>query len=151
MARPSLRGKPPKHPDRLLSSEEVAQHLGISGRCVLNWFYEKIIPAAVHQGKVIRFNMDDVMAALSEARMNRERDEGLAFPEHVVRLALWLLAPEIAGMPAWLLTREPTEDEERRASHLARAYYEGFHGLQTAEEKSSFISGVLAACHLAGN
>ena len=88
---------PPKlssgEPGRLLSADEVAETLGISGRCVLNWFYDKIIPAAVHQGKVIRFDLDKVMAALGKAERGRDRDQGSGFPEDVVRMALWLLAP----------------------------------------------------------
>jgi hypothetical protein len=38
---------------------------------VLNWLYDDTIPAAVRQGKVIRFREADVMTALGEARRQR--------------------------------------------------------------------------------
>ena len=71
----------------LLSADQMAERLGISGRCVLNWFYDKIIPAAVHQGRVIRFREADVMAALDAARKESEPASDQAIPEDVLRLA----------------------------------------------------------------
>jgi hypothetical protein len=62
----------------LLSADEMAAKLNISGRSILNWFYGKIIPAAVHQCKVIRFREGDVMAALEQARHERNQPDGLA-------------------------------------------------------------------------
>ena len=131
----------------LLSAEELAKKLNISGRCVLNWYYWKIIPAAVHQGKVIRFREADVMAALDRARLEREVvSEGI--PDHIVRLALWLAAPDVAEQPGWLLTREPTQDEEATASKFAIAYFEGMRDLENGESRRSFVNGVIHANHL---
>ena len=56
----------------LLSADEIGAKLHISGRCVLNWLYDGTIPAAVRQGKVIRFREADVMTALGEARRQRD-------------------------------------------------------------------------------
>lgn len=75
----------------LLSADQVGEKLNISGRCVLNWYYGKIIPAAIHQGKVIRFREADVMAALEEARKDSGTTGGQAIPEDVLRLAMWLM------------------------------------------------------------
>lgn len=131
----------------LLSAEEMAKKLNISGRCVLNWFYGKIIPAAVHQGKVIRFREADVMAALERARLERETvSEGI--PDHIVRFALTLAAPDVAEHPAWLLTREPTQDEEATASKFAIAYFDGIRDLKDGESRRAFVNGVIHANHL---
>ncbi len=117
----------------------MAAKLGISGRCVLNWFYDKIIPAAVHQGKVIRFREADVMIALEAARQEREITKGKAIPEDVLRLALWLLAPDEAEPPGWMLDREPTQEEEIVASRFAVAYSKAMSCLQTVEERRDFV------------
>jgi hypothetical protein len=123
----------------------LAQKLNISGRCVLNWFYWKIIPAAVHQGKVIRFREGDVMAALERARIERDNAASDVIPEGIVRLALWLAAPDVSEKPAWLLTCEPTQEEEETASKFALAYFEGMQDLETQEERRVFAQGVIHA------
>ena len=64
-------------------------------------------------------------------------------------MALWLLAPDLTESPAWILTREPTEEDDSQAAQLATAYFEEFHGLATVEEQRHYFSGVLAANHLA--
>ena len=50
--------------DELLTAEEVAERIGCKRRTILKWMSEGIIPAAIHRGKFIRFNMPDVRAAL---------------------------------------------------------------------------------------
>lgn len=131
-----------------MSADEMAKKLNISGRCVLNWFYGKIIPAAVHQGKVIRFREGDVMAALEQARHERNQPDGLAIPDSTLRLALWLVAPDVAEVPAWLHTREPTPAEEATAAKYARAYFEELKEIQTLEDRRRFVQGVIVANHL---
>ncbi len=129
----------------LLSADQMAKILGISGRCVLNWFYDKIIPAAVHQGKVIRFREADVMAALDAARKERESASSQAIPDDVLRLAMWLMAPDVAEPPAWLLTREPSREEESTASRFAVAYFKEMRDLDTVEERLNFVHGAIRA------
>jgi hypothetical protein len=126
----------------------MAEKLNISGRCVLNWFYDSIIPAVVHQGKVIRFREADVMAALEKARHRRITTDGQAISEDTLRLALWLVAPDVAEMPAWLHTRESTPVEEETASRFAVAYYKELQEFETPDEKRQFVQGVIHANHL---
>jgi hypothetical protein len=129
----------------LLSADQVGEKLNISGRCVLNWFYDKIIPAAIHQGKVIRFREADVMAALEEARKDSGTASGQAIPEDVLRLAFWLMAPDAAEPPVWMHTREPSRDEESTASKFAVAYSKAMRDLETVEKRRDFIHSALRA------
>lgn len=49
---------------QLLKPQDLATILNVSSRTILNWYYDGIIPARIHVGKVIRFELDTVMAAL---------------------------------------------------------------------------------------
>ena len=129
----------------LLSADQMAERLGISGRCVLNWFYDKIIPSTVHQGRVIRFREADVMAALDAARKESEPASDQAIPEDVLRLAFWLMAPDDAEPPAWMLSREPSREEETVASRFAVAYFKEMRDLETVGERRDFIHSALRA------
>ena len=131
--------------ETLLSSEQVAAKLNISSRCVLNWLYAGIIPAAVHVGKVIRFREDEVMAALEAASNPSMPATG---GEAVVRLAMWLVAPDAAEAPPWMLTRDPTADEERDAARLAAFHLPGLRELETQDERRQYVQGVIDASHM---
>ena len=85
------------------------------------------------------------MAALDAARKERETTGGQAIPEDVLRLALWLMAPDVAEPPAWLLTREPSREEETTASKFAVAYFKEMRDLKTAEERLNFVHGAIRA------
>ena len=49
------------------SAKEIASHYGVSRRKVLDWYYAGIIPAAMHVGRVLRFDPVEVEAALRKA------------------------------------------------------------------------------------
>ncbi|MDA0766172.1 MAG: helix-turn-helix domain-containing protein [Verrucomicrobia bacterium] len=51
----------------LLKSQDVAEFFNVSSRTVLVWYYKGLIPARIHVGKVIRFDLDDVFEALEKA------------------------------------------------------------------------------------
>lgn len=52
---------------QLLKAEDLAAIINVSSRTILNWYYEGIIPARIHIGKVIRFELEPVMDALEHA------------------------------------------------------------------------------------
>lgn len=54
----------------ILTPAELAAEYKTTKPTVLSWFHKKIIPAAVSNGRVIRFNRADVAAALA-AHSNR--------------------------------------------------------------------------------
>jgi len=65
--------------------------------------------------------------------------------EQVVRLALAYLDPDLMEKPGWLIVREPTEDEDKRASEIAAVFWSTYHGLEFEEEKRAFAQGVIDA------
>ena len=87
-------------PQDLHTAEEIAALLKVDPKTVFNWAKAGIIPEAIRQGKVIHFRKADVMKALDEAR--RQRGNPLA-QDSAVRLGLWLVAPDEADRPSWLL------------------------------------------------
>lgn len=50
---------------KLLSPQQLADSLGLSQRTIRKWARQGKIPCAVREGKVIRFDYDAVIAALS--------------------------------------------------------------------------------------
>ena len=50
--------------DKLLTPDELAQKLGATKSRILDWRRAGIIPAAIHRGNFIRFDLADVMEAL---------------------------------------------------------------------------------------
>ena len=129
----------------LLSSEQVAAKLNVSSRCVLNWLYAGIIPAAVRVGKVIRFREAEVMAALDAAS---QRAPDASADEETVRLALWLAAPDVAEEPSWLLLRDPTDEQTKQAAGLAAVCHGAMRMLGTREERRHFVNGAIDAVYL---
>jgi predicted DNA-binding transcriptional regulator AlpA len=49
------------------SAQEIAGRYGVSRRLILNWYYSGLIPAAVHIGRVLRFDPAEVDKALRDA------------------------------------------------------------------------------------
>jgi excisionase family DNA binding protein len=139
-----LRNPSPDDPS-LLSSEQVAAKLNISSRCVLNWLYSGIIPAAVHVGKVIRFREADVMKALAKAS---EQVRDLSNPDEIVHLALWSAAPDVIYEPSWLLLRDPTSEEADLAEKVAVTYRMRMEALDAPEERMNFVKGTMDAIYL---
>lgn len=52
---------------QLLKPQDLATILNISSRTILNWYHDGIIPARIHVGKTIRFELEPVMVALEQA------------------------------------------------------------------------------------
>lgn len=56
--------KPAPDIPTLVTADEVAKPLGVTGRTVLNWAAAETIPTALRCGKIIRFHPPSVAAAL---------------------------------------------------------------------------------------
>lgn len=82
--------------------------------------YAGIIQAVVRVGKVIRFRMEDVLAALEEVTKQTAPSAG---SEDIARFVMWLLAPDVADMPTWMIEREPTPEEEAQAAKRAAPHW----------------------------
>jgi excisionase family DNA binding protein len=52
--------------DRLLTSEELAEALNVSLRTVKSWLAGGVIPAAIREGKTLRFDLPAVKRALAK-------------------------------------------------------------------------------------
>lgn len=52
-------------PHKLLTPRELSQRVGVSYRIILQWTTDGTIPAAVREGKLIRYEITDVLAALA--------------------------------------------------------------------------------------
>jgi len=61
--------------EKLLKPQDLATILNVSSRTILNWYYDGIIPARIHVGKVIRFELEPVMAALEQVSVVPRADE----------------------------------------------------------------------------
>jgi len=51
---------------KLLTAAQLAELLGMNTRVVLRWHQSGRIPAKIHNGRIIRFDYDDVIAALQQ-------------------------------------------------------------------------------------
>lgn len=58
---------------QLMKPQELATIFNVSPPTILNWYYGGLIPARIHVGRVIRF---DLMAVMAE--LDRANDEPLA-------------------------------------------------------------------------
>jgi excisionase family DNA binding protein len=56
----------------LLTVEELAQRLRLRPSTIRRWAQENIIPALRLSGKVIRFDLDEVLTALRSKSSNKE-------------------------------------------------------------------------------
>lgn len=52
--------------EKLLTIEELAETLNVSVRSVKNWRADGTIPAAIHEGRVVRFDLPSVKRALAK-------------------------------------------------------------------------------------
>lgn len=52
--------------DRLLTSDELAEHLGVHRNTVMNWQRDGVIPAAIREGRTLRFDFSAVKKALAK-------------------------------------------------------------------------------------
>lgn len=60
---------------QLLKPQELATLINVSVPTIMNWYYGGIIPARLHVGRVIRFELEPVMTALEQVREVRRADE----------------------------------------------------------------------------
>ena len=58
-----------------MKPREVAEIINVTVPTVMRWYYEGIIPARFHVGRVIRFELEPVMVALEEASRIPRADE----------------------------------------------------------------------------
>ena len=63
--------------------------------------------------------------------------------EELVRWALWLVAPDVAEEPSWLLMRDPTDPELKQTAELAALFFQKLQELGTREERKAFCQGVI--------
>ena len=58
----------------LFSANALAKELGMTGDTILRLYREEIIDAEIHEGRLIRFDLEKVRVALAKrARRNRHR------------------------------------------------------------------------------
>ena len=60
---------------QLLKPQELAFIINVSVPTVMNWYYDGIIPAKIHVGRVIRFELEPVMSALEKVRETPRANE----------------------------------------------------------------------------
>lgn len=51
---------------QLLKPQELAEIINVSPPTIMKWYYDGIIPARSHVGRIVRFELDAVMIALTE-------------------------------------------------------------------------------------
>lgn len=59
--------------DKLLTADELAESLQVSKRTVKTWLGEGVIPAAIHEGQVLRFDLPTVKKALAKRATKKTR------------------------------------------------------------------------------
>jgi len=128
-----------------MSADQLGVRLSVTGRCIRLWHQEGIIQSAFHVGRVIRFRETDVMADLAKASNPSMPATG---GEGVVRLAMWLVSSDVAEAPAWMLTRESTDDEESDAARLTAFHLPGLREMETRDERRQYVQGVIDASHM---
>jgi predicted DNA-binding transcriptional regulator AlpA len=64
-----------KDMQQLLKAEDLAAIINVSSRTILNWYHDGTIPARVHVGAVIRFELEPVMEALDQVRGGKRANE----------------------------------------------------------------------------
>jgi excisionase family DNA binding protein len=52
--------------ERLLTSDELAEALSVHRNTVMNWLRDGVIPAAIREGKTLRFDLPAVKRALAK-------------------------------------------------------------------------------------
>jgi hypothetical protein len=68
----------------LFSANALAKELGITGDTILRLYRDEVIDAEIHEGRLIRFDLEKVRAALAKrAKRNRQ---SIAAPSDLVPL-----------------------------------------------------------------
>jgi excisionase family DNA binding protein len=57
--------------DKLLTADELAELIGVTTRTIKTWLGDNIIPAAVREGNVLRFDEAAVRKALAKRAATR--------------------------------------------------------------------------------
>ena len=60
----------------LLNAEQLARQLGVKPRTVMQWLRDGLIPAKRLTPKVIRYNLNEVVAALQEREAVKGGEHG---------------------------------------------------------------------------
>jgi excisionase family DNA binding protein len=59
--------------EKLITADELAEVLQVSKRTVKYWLADGVIPAAVHEGQVLRFDLPAVKKALAKRATKKIR------------------------------------------------------------------------------
>jgi len=62
-------------PQGLVTAAVVAKHLSVTPQTVLNWERSGLIPSVIRIGRVIRFRLEDVNAALAANRASGQNGD----------------------------------------------------------------------------
>jgi predicted site-specific integrase-resolvase len=60
---------------QLLKPKEVAEIINVTVPTVMRWDYDGLIPARLHVGRIIRFELEPVMTALERASETSRANE----------------------------------------------------------------------------
>jgi predicted DNA-binding transcriptional regulator AlpA len=60
---------------QLLKAQDLAAIINVSTPTIMNWYYGDIIPARIHVGRVIRFELEPVLAALDKIKEAKQTDD----------------------------------------------------------------------------
>lgn len=62
--------------ERLLTTDELAESLSVSPRTVKNWLAAGMIPAAIREGQILRFDLPVVKRALAKRAAKAAKPAG---------------------------------------------------------------------------
>jgi len=108
-----------------------------------------IMPVEAVSGRY-RLNLSLTRLGLKPVTELPKTDDESARRDRVVRLGLWLMAPDLIERPPWLLTRDPTDAEQSLAVLTALYIVPRFTTLATDYERRAFVQGCADAGHLLG-
>lgn len=142
MASPSSPEPELHEADDIQTAEELAAYLKVDPKTVFNWAKDGVIPEALRIGRVVRFSLNDVKAALDLNRGGEGRHVEL------VVMALSLVAgPSFPRIPKIDLG-SITMDEVAQLKTLCAAYASDLADLQTPQEQIAYCEGVIQAARL---
>jgi len=63
-------------PDGLMTPDELGKIYKVTGRTIRQWHQDGIIPSEVNQGKILRFDPDEVAAVLKKNARKKSKQAG---------------------------------------------------------------------------